>query len=65
MPILLRCIIAYRHYKEIEGVVFKTDIKEKTIETDYITIDTFMDILKTLLDKHTSRVSFEETVPRL
>ena len=47
--------ITYRDYKNFDGVVFRNDLKKKIIEAECITIDTFIDILNSLLDKHAPR----------
>ena len=47
--------ITYRDYKLFDGEKFRTDLKEKIIEADGITIDKFINIFNELLDKHAPR----------
>ena len=47
--------ITYRDYKNFDGDKFRSDLKEKVIEADCITIEIFIDILNNILDKHAPR----------
>ena len=47
--------ISYRDYKNFDGEKFRSDLREKIIEADCITVDIFIDILNELLDKHAPR----------
>ena len=47
--------ITYRDYSNFDGEKFRNDLKEKIIEDECITIDTFIDILNKLLDQHAPR----------
>ena len=47
--------ITYRDYKNFDGNTFRIDLKEKIINEDCITIDTFIHIFNELLDQHAPR----------
>ena len=47
--------ITYRDYKNFDGEKFRSDLREKIVECDCITIEIFINILNELLDKHAPR----------
>ena len=47
--------ITYRDYKNFDGDKFRSDLKEKIVEAESITIEMFIDILNNILDKHAPR----------